>query len=174
MSRDLLIGAIVGPIIVGLVLLSLEYSIFIPEIEVSKAAKTVVDSIITEKSDKEPVYEIEEFIEPNVNDLKVLLSIAKEINVSSTRNNEYSKLVVRALDDKKPAFAAYIAQHINVSSSRNAEYVKIINQALVNKQFAIALSVTKSINVSSIRNQQYQEILDASRSEPHETSNKAL
>lgn len=174
MSRDWLIGVIVGPIIVGVALLSLEYSLFIPETEVSKAAKTIVDSITDEESGEEPVYEIEEFIEPDVSDLKVLLTIAKEINVSSTRNAEYSKLVAMALDDDKPAFAAYIAKHINVSFVRNDEYVNIIRHALINKQFAVALSVTKSINVSSVRNQQYQEILDTSRSKTHESSNKAL
>jgi hypothetical protein len=174
LNRDLLIGVIIGPVVVGFVLLSLEYSLFIPETEVSKAAKTVVDSLVTEEDEEEPVYEIEEFIEPDVSDLKVLLTIAKKINVSSTRNSEFSKLVTTALDDDKPAFAAYIAKYINVSSFRNEEYVKIIRHALVNKQFAIALSVTQSINVSSVRNQQYQEILDASSSESHEPSNKDL
>ena len=174
MSRDLLIGVIVGPILVGVVLLLLEYSFFIPETEVSKAAKAVVDSLTFDESEKEPSYEIDEFIEPDVSDLKVLLTIAKEINVSSTRNTEYSKLVARALSDDKPAFAAYIAKSINVSSTRNFEYVKIISHALENKKYAIALSVTKSINVSSIRNEQYQEILDTSRMAPQQPSNKAL
>lgn len=140
-SKNFIVGAIITAI-VGYILLVLEYSIFIPETDVSKATKTVVNSIVTSESNaEEPSYDIEEFIEPDISELKVLLDIAKEINIYSIRNNEYSRLVDAAI--------------------RNDQYVKIIKHALTMEKFAIALSVAKKIDIYSIRNAQYQKILDA-------------
>ena len=175
-TRNLIIVVIIGPALVGILLLNIEYSFFTSGDDVSKKAKNIVNSIISpeEVKTKQPKYELEELLEPNVTELKTLHAIAKEINVSSTRNNEYSLLVGVALNEKKPAYAAHIASDINVSSTRNEQYVKIIEGALKLDKFAIALSIAKKINVSSTRNQQYQNIINAGILKKDKISNKTL
>jgi hypothetical protein len=163
--------------LVGILLLCVEYSFFVPGKDVSKKAKDVVDSIVSSSSEnttKQPKYELEELLEPDVTELNTLHAIASEIDVSSTRNDEFSRLVGIALDENKPAYAAYIASSIDVSSTRNEQYIKTIEIALKLDKYAIALAVAKKIDVSSIRNVQYQKIIDAGIEKKQKPSNKAL
>jgi hypothetical protein len=173
-TKKLIIAAIIGPVLVGILLLNVEYSFFVPGNDVSKKAKDVVDSIISssENTHKKPEYELEELLEPDVTELKTLHDIASEINVSSIRNVEFSRLVGIALDDNKPAYGAYIASSINVSSTRNDQYIKVIETALKLDKYAIALAVVKKINVSSIRNAQYQKIINAGIAKKQKSTNR--
>ena len=175
--KNLIIAGIIGPVLVGIILLNVEYSFFVPGSDISKKAKEVVDSIVSsslESTSKQPEYELEELLEPDVTQLKTLHAIASEINVSGTRNRELSRLVGIALDEDKPAYAAYIASSINVSGTRNDQYIKIIETALKLDKFAIALAVAKKINVSGIRNKQYHKIINAGIDKKQRPSNKTL
>ena len=174
-NKKLIIAAIIGPVLVGILLLNVEYSFFVSGYDLSKKAKDFVDSAISssENTTKKPEYELEELLEPDVTELKTLHGIASEINVSSTRNVEFSRLIGIALDENKPAYGAYIANNINVSSTRNDQYIKIIETALKLDKYAVALAVAKKINVSSIRNEQYQKIINAGIAKKQKSPNKA-
>lgn len=176
-TKNLIIAGIIGPVLVGILLLCVEYSFFVPGNDVSKKAKDVVDSIVfssSQNTSKQPKYELEGLLEPDVTELKTLHAIASEINFSSTRNGEFSRLVGIALDENKPAYAAYIASSIDVSSTRNEQYIKIIETALKLDKYAIALAVAKKIDTSSIRNAQCQKIINAGIAKKQKPSNKAL
>ncbi len=177
--RLFILLAIIAPIVVGIILLNLEYSFFSKGKDLSEQAKEVVtdiEELVTVKNEKKlpDLPKDKEFIEPNVKDLMTLYEIARKINVSSSRNKEYIRIIDKATIEEKPGLAFKIADSINVSSTRNAQYQRIIDKALSLRKFSLALAIASNINVSSTRNAEYQKIIIVGLEVREEISNKAL
>ena len=99
-ARDVLIAGIAVPLVVGVVLLQIEYSFFTRDTSELKAeAKQIVEKI--EGHNVEPPDKT--FVEPNVGELQPLLKVADKVYGTTARNTEFQRLVRLALDEKNRA-----------------------------------------------------------------------
>jgi|GEM_PF-6669797 len=136
----IILTVIIAPLIVGTVLLHMEYSFFSPnsqpEQSLAKEAQEVVEALDNQKDTSLKKKEIpidESYIEPHTDDLKTLFDIARKIYGNDERNLELRKIIKLALSEKKPGFAFNVAKYIYGNDKRNSELIKTIDVALLKK-----------------------------------------
>ena len=155
--------AIVAPLSVGLILLTVEYSYFrkkpTPESSLSVQAKDIAKSIETTRKEDSPNSE------PDVSDLEALYTVASKIYGSTERNAEYEKIITCALAENKLGFSFTVAKQIYGSTERNKQYTKIIDGCIRLKRFSLAVKVADEIYGSPERNEQYTKIKNAEMKE---------
>jgi hypothetical protein len=107
-TKNWIATAIVAPLIVGLILLQAEYSIFTNNSGSTKSIAKKTEEIVKQL---EPVEKKDEdLIEPNLGNLETLFEVAGEIYGSTERNAEYVKIITIALNENKPSFAYKVAK----------------------------------------------------------------
>jgi hypothetical protein len=99
-AKSWIATAIIAPLLVGLILLQVQYQFFVKSPSstdsILEKAKQVVKQI-------EPIKDSEEsFIEPDLGNLQTLAEIADKIYGTTERNVEYVKIIYLALTEEKP------------------------------------------------------------------------
>lgn len=155
-SIKVVVITVVTTIIAGIILLNIEYSYFIPEPNLAQKADQVVKHI--EDPPKES--SLEKLVEEDIDILTTLYQTASKINVFTTRNEEFVRIISLALEENKPAFAAMVASKIDHFQNRNEQNVKIVDYALSHNQISLALAISEKIDHFRIRNEQYKKIID--------------
>ena len=162
-TKSWIATAIIAPLLVGLILLQVQYSFFSKN---QKSTESVLDKAKQVVKQIEPIKENEEtFIEPDLGNLQTLVEISGKIYGSTERNAEYVKIIKLALTEDKPGFAYDVAKEIYGSTERNAQYVNIIDKCLDLKKYALSMKVAEQIYGSSERNIQYRKIIEAGTKE---------
>lgn len=170
-ARDVLIAGIAVPLVVGVVLLQIEYSFFTRDTSELKAeAKQIVEKI--EGHNVEPLDKT--VVEPNVGELQPLLEVADKVYGTTARNTEFQRLVRLALDEKKPGFALLVADKMYGTTARNEQFVAIMNECLEWKRFDAALKAAELLYGTTARNEAFKKIIDAGMKLRPKISNPAL
>lgn len=159
-NKGIVVSAVVAPIIVGLMLLQIEYSFFSisggANRELRKEAEKVLSSIATKESLKP-----ESYIEEDIENLEILYQIASKIYGADERNAEYIKIIDVGLSEDKPGFSFVVAKEIYGVDDRNKKYSEIIDASIKLEKFALALAVSEEIYGVDLRNKKYKEIIAA-------------
>lgn len=158
-SRSWIIPTVVGPVIVGLVLLLIEYSFFsngsTKDAEIEEKAGEIVEKIGQDKEDRDLVGP------ERLKTLESLFASAQRIYGTPDRDAEYSKIIDLALQINHPEFAYRVAQELYSTPSRDSHYVKIIDKSLVLGKYEFAMEVAEDIYGTPDRNAQYRKIVEA-------------
>ncbi|MBT2920462.1 hypothetical protein [Vibrio anguillarum] len=180
-NKSILATAIVAPVLVGYLLLQIEYSFFSVSGGASRTLQKEAEKVLI--SLEEPK-EAESFIEADIGDLEVLFQVAKNIYGSEPRNKEYAKLVDLSIAENKPGFAFVVAENVYGSADRNEQYYKIVQACLKLEKYTLALAVANKIYGSTERNKVYSEVIEAgirkrnsqvaSQPEPSNTTSSSL
>ena len=157
-NKSILVTVVVAPILVGYLLLQIEYSFFSVSGEASRSLQKEAEKVLV--SLEEPK-DAESFIEADIGDLEVLFQVAKNIYGSAPRNKEYAKLVDLSLAENKPGFAFVVAKNVYGAADRNEQYYKIVQACLKLEKYTLALAVANEIYGSTERNKVYSEVIEA-------------
>lgn len=170
-SQNWIIPTVVAPVLVGLVLLSIEYSFFSSgsanDNEIEEKAEEVAEKIGQEKTDSGlggP---------ERLKTLESLFASAQRIYGTPDRDAEYSKIIDLALQNNHPELAYRVAQELYSTPSRDSKYVKIIDKSLALGKYPFAMEVAEDIYGTAVRNAQYRKIVEAGAQElGQDSSNK--
>jgi hypothetical protein len=156
--REILIVGIAIPLVVGVVLLQIEYSFFTKSTSnLETEAKKIVEKVEGRNVESVP----KPFVEPNVAELQTLLEVADKLSGTTSRNNEFQKIIRLAIDEKKPGFALLAADKMHGTNERNNQFMVILDKCIELKRFDLALKAADSHQGTTARNEAFKRIIDA-------------
>lgn len=156
-SRNIIIGGILIPLVVGIILLLIEHKVFSPS-----SPKT--DSNISKSSPKPEVKQPVRIENKDVpiekeTDLNKTFQVANKIYGTSERNKQYCRIIETAIERAELEFAFKVADDIYGTTERNTEYKEIIKAALKEQRYDLAIKMADEIYGTTERNKVYELII---------------